>query len=762
MASPLSYFRKNQYLMLVGFGVLLMFAFVVAPPLQQWMDSSSRNANDPVLIKWDHGRVRQSDLDRMQYEHQVLHNFLDEVQQLTRERKGVSKVTPLRRSTRMTDLISMMLLAKKAEMEGMRVSDQAVTTYLAQLSDSVVTEQDFEELLEQNNQIARTRLFKRLKKELLAQNMQDLYESAVPVPTPADLWQAHEQLSREVSVELYPLEVADYVDQVKETPPQSELEALFEEGKTLPPDPNSDTPGFYILPKIKFQYVKAEFATFLKDAKKTVTEDDIKAEYESGIKLREYLKEQPKQKEPEPTISDPPVLNSATPTEPAEPPTEAETAPPEDEPAAADTPAAQPPLEAPEGTPAKEAPAVEGPKGDSPLLPPLEEAGAAMEVAFPQFAQFVSAPNQDEPSDNAAPPALAPADGSETPAGAPKETPAETAPQADSNAAPNSEEPATDPSQFKPLEEVREEIVLKLARGRAQEKLDEALSGVEKAVQLHYRKYIQWEAMKAAKAEDAGEEPVLNIKALASEYGLTAGETKLVNRYTVEDTELGKCSREVQSQFGESVTITFADEAFRSGKLFEPARASRGDKVDYVYWRSEEVEGKLPEFDEVEEQVTEAWSEGKAREIAKAEAEKLAARAKDDASLKATVGDANAKKVSETGSFTWLTTNMPSGMMFGARPRLTEVPGVDGTDARFMRSVFELQEGDAGVATNASQDTVYVVKMIDESSTKELREDLIADFPMMQMQIASAQGYQLLQQRMNELETEMGVTYMGQ
>ena len=33
MSNPLRLFRKYQYLFLVAFGIMLMFAFVVAPPI---------------------------------------------------------------------------------------------------------------------------------------------------------------------------------------------------------------------------------------------------------------------------------------------------------------------------------------------------------------------------------------------------------------------------------------------------------------------------------------------------------------------------------------------------------------------------------------------------------------------------------------------------------------------------------------------------------------------------------------------------------
>ncbi len=43
MANPLHIFRKYQYAFLVGFGIMLMFAFVVAPPLSDYLQIACRD-----------------------------------------------------------------------------------------------------------------------------------------------------------------------------------------------------------------------------------------------------------------------------------------------------------------------------------------------------------------------------------------------------------------------------------------------------------------------------------------------------------------------------------------------------------------------------------------------------------------------------------------------------------------------------------------------------------------------------------------------
>ena len=59
MANPLHIFRKYQYAFLVGFGIMLMFAFVVAPPLSDYLQTraGSRLAANAVVVTWKVGRA---------------------------------------------------------------------------------------------------------------------------------------------------------------------------------------------------------------------------------------------------------------------------------------------------------------------------------------------------------------------------------------------------------------------------------------------------------------------------------------------------------------------------------------------------------------------------------------------------------------------------------------------------------------------------------------------------------------------------------
>ena len=172
------------------------------------------------------------------------------------------------------------------------------------------------------------------------------------------------------------------------------------------------------------------------------------------------------------------------------------------------------------------------------------------------------------------------------------------------------------------------------------------------------------------------------------------------------------------------------------------------------------TEGRVPEFSDVEKQVREAWTRNKARELATQEAEKLVDQAASK-SLKEAAAE-RADKVFETDRFTWLTSNLPPQMAaFGAQPRLSKVPGIDGAGNEFMSGVFSLDKGEAGVVTNTSKSEVYVVKVIDESSETDLRTDFIADVPTTEIQLAYSATNQVFRQRLDELQQEMELVFVG-
>ena len=62
MANPLRVFRKYEYALLVGFGIMLMFAFVVAPPLSDYLQTRAGTAGggNAVVVTWKGGELRES------------------------------------------------------------------------------------------------------------------------------------------------------------------------------------------------------------------------------------------------------------------------------------------------------------------------------------------------------------------------------------------------------------------------------------------------------------------------------------------------------------------------------------------------------------------------------------------------------------------------------------------------------------------------------------------------------------------------------
>jgi len=94
MASPFRAFRKYQKALIAVAGVVLMFVFVLADPLSQYMKSNSsgsggggQHPND-VAVKWDGGKLTNAELDHLVMRRRVVNNFLQQVEAVGREEAG--------------------------------------------------------------------------------------------------------------------------------------------------------------------------------------------------------------------------------------------------------------------------------------------------------------------------------------------------------------------------------------------------------------------------------------------------------------------------------------------------------------------------------------------------------------------------------------------------------------------------------------------------------------------------------------------------
>jgi hypothetical protein len=75
--------------------------------------------------------------------------------------------------------------------------------------------------------------------------------------TPYDFWEYYRKNRTELSLKLLPIPVQKFVPEVKESPSESQLEALFEQYKDQEYAPDKETPGFKQPRRIKIQWVSA-------------------------------------------------------------------------------------------------------------------------------------------------------------------------------------------------------------------------------------------------------------------------------------------------------------------------------------------------------------------------------------------------------------------------------------------------------------------------------------------------------------------------
>jgi len=123
----------------------------------------------------------------------------------------------------------------------------------------------------------------------------------------------------------------------------------------------------------------------------------------------------------------------------------------------------------------------------------------------------------------------------------------------------------------------------------------------------------------------------------------------------------------------------------------------------FIFWMSEKVDVRIPEFAESTDKITEYWKHQQAFELAKQAAQEMADKA-NAASQKLTA--LYAETAAPTGEFTWFRPGRSSTAVYG-------MPfGIEGAGEDFMSTAFSLENGKAAVAANEPRDTVYAVQRI--------------------------------------------------
>ena len=719
MVGSFEIFRKYQRSLLVCVAILAMLAFFVLPPFLQMGDSGT--SQDPVAVTWNGGELREGGLERTVALRSLVNRFLMEA--ATAGGRDPSRMPLLPEGEEQT--VQTTLLAQDAKANGIVVSDQTINEFLGQWTGNLVRQEQLDEILSRLRlgpfPLTQRDLFETLRTELAARTMLMLHQSALSADPPGWQWDYFRRLEQRATVEAVPVVVETFAGDVP-APSESVLRAFYDKYKNDLPQARSADPGFREPHRVQYEYLVAKRGLFEEEIAKEVTDEQIAEYYEKNKTSMFRAKPaaaEAKPVAPEVKATEPEAKPTATEAKPAA--TEAKPAATEAKPEATNAKPAETPA-----TPADPA-AAPKPADAKPADVKPEAAPAAPNPPTPKGAAIGSSPFQlvsfkqpaGKPAEAAAKPAAdapkADSPESDAPAESPKKetTPAAPPTAADKPAA--DEKKTEDAAQFEPLDAVKDDIRKRLARERAEARIDAIFTAVAGDVGRYAEDYALWQARKPAGVE-APRPP--DLAKVAEKQGLTSGRSDLV----APDAAFAAGGIGGSFEFVQDPSSRFGirqqrwlDQMFGPGSMsLRPIRSRDVEGNRYLSWRTEDQPEFTPSFETARSGVERAWRIVEGRSLAKKRAESLAQQA--------SFGGDETKAV-KVGPFSWL----EQGMAGGGAPVLSQPEGISMPGDEFMRAVFSLEPGKTAVAFNEPRTVCYVIRLVSqEPPAAELQEKFIA------------------------------------
>lgn len=655
------------------------------------------------------------------------------------------------------EVVRKYVLNHVAEEHGIAVSNERVRGFLDEVSDGKLNREKFTEM-RKSLQVGETEIFDLIRDELEA-NLAYQIVSPVSARLPEQYWQDFKKLNVRYTIEASGVPVEPFAASAGK-PSDEDLRSLFEEFKNR--FPAGGDPGFFQPDRVRLAWLQADFEKVEQEVGE-ISEEDLKARYEERKETFykiETLPDLDLDSDDAPSDSQAPG-DGEKPAASEEPATDSGN---DDEKAgdadSTDSPASN---EKPGEAPAEEEKSENDDKstGDPTLESPTGDDASGNESTEEKGDDSQPA-REEKPSEQEKPAQEKPAEKPDAGEKAAADEPAAPA-KGDESETTESETPEDGGVKYRPFEDVRDEIRDLLLRERTLELQREKMTAAIEAVRGWRAEFdelrIRIESAPASYREknaDASDEEIEELKAkdqkkldaapveiakqatrYAEKQGLTFVETDLLSQQELidsEDHEIGSAREPLAnisptSQFTEPDTV--ATVAYRgSQREFFPDEAEgQFDDSRYVYWLTEKVAAHEPTFDEsgVRDQVEAAWrarqGAPKAEERAKAVSEIVIAAIGDkpmaEAIAEETVtGDEEGDQLSVVSSipFTWLRQSFQGMQMnpfMGPQPTVEfgVIPGIDGADENFMRTVSEMKVGDVQVIPNGDRTTYYVVHL---------------------------------------------------
>ncbi len=244
MASPFAIFRKYQKRMIVILCGLAMGAFVFLPIMLRRLGDRP-TANSVVVSTSKYGKLRRSDLRALQTQRSTVRTFLSRAGQAVVANGGTGRAVqmverviglPAERA-----VVDTWLLNEHAKELGMVVGDQAINEFLRQVTEDRVKRPQLTTIIK-GLRVRPKQFYELLRHELTALQIQDMFAVSLGATTPGQRWDYFKRLSQTATIEVTPVAVEAYVENIPE-PEEKTLLAFFEKHKEQYASPGSPEPS---------------------------------------------------------------------------------------------------------------------------------------------------------------------------------------------------------------------------------------------------------------------------------------------------------------------------------------------------------------------------------------------------------------------------------------------------------------------------------------------------------------------------------------
>lgn len=274
---------------------------------------------------------------------------------------------------------------------------------------------------------------------------------------------------------------------------------------------------------------------------------------------------------------------------------------------------------------------------------------------------------------------------------------------------------ADDPTQYQPLEEVRDTIRRRLATEKAVQKLKEEIDRLFTELRSSYNPYGKQMALAAGKNGKLPDPPELlaNLQAVADEHGLIFEKSPQLSWLELaRDSVVGKA---VDVRTGRN---SVAQLMFGKLGLYDPVMAQDIDGNWYLVLKVEDIPFTVPEFEDIRAEVVQTWKRREAVKLALEKAKTLATEAQSAGSSLADFFADKDFEVVTTDMFSWLTFGATQADMQRG-PRLGEAPPLVAIGPEFMAKAFQLKDEEVIGLDNYDQSIAYVIRLHSRERTKD-------------------------------------------